>query len=86
MDKEVFENEQALLPSVVGCVRLKILRLTGFLDIKANKKRGESEGQISKRLLRLTEIEGGGIWANSKKVGNFFINLSWFTRKSSQIT
>jgi len=40
MDKEVFENEQALLPSVVGCVRLKILRLTGFLDIKANKKRG----------------------------------------------
>jgi len=43
-------------------VRSRILRPTGFLDIKADQKDGRgkgSEGRISKRLLRQTEIKGG---------------------------
>jgi len=45
------------------------------------------EGQISKRLLRPTEIEREGVFRpTAKKARNFIFNLSQFTRKSSQIT
>jgi len=62
-----------LWPDGVGCVRSKILRPTGLLDIKANKKEGVSEGQISKRLISPTEIEVGlGVFRlTAKKLGTF---------------
>jgi len=70
----------------VGCVRSKNLRPASFLDIKANKNEGGglkrgyqgqqrgrgSEGQNVTRPLRLTEIEGEGIFRQTaKKLGTF---------------
>ncbi len=81
------------------CLRSKILSQTWILYILANKRGGESEGRISHEAIKADRKWEGvrtpnfcldikadkNRKTNSKKAGNFYYNLSRFTRKSSQI-